>query len=82
MMDHVFQRVVDRLIESADRQSIADIATVRLSQYDPGRELEDLIISKRASVEDRRKIVHHDVSRGAITSLIGMKGGIILVREG
>ncbi|MET4489002.1 LysR substrate-binding domain-containing protein [Bradyrhizobium sp. LA7.1] len=55
--------------------------TVLLSQYDPGRELEDLLISKLVSPADRPKIERHDVSRGIIKSLISMKLGISLVLE-
>jgi DNA-binding transcriptional LysR family regulator len=55
--------------------------TVLLSQYDPGRELEDLLISKLVSPLDRPKIERHDVSRGIIKSLISMKLGISLVLE-
>lgn len=55
--------------------------TVLLSQHDPGRELEDLLISKLVSPADRPKIEWHDVSRGIIKSLISMKLGISLVLE-
>lgn len=55
--------------------------TVLLSQYDPGRELEDLLISKLVSSEDRPKIERHDVSRGIIKSLVSMGLGISLVME-
>jgi DNA-binding transcriptional LysR family regulator len=55
--------------------------TLLLSQHDPGRELEDLLISKLVSPEDRPKIERHDVSRGIIKSLISMKLGISLVLE-
>jgi DNA-binding transcriptional LysR family regulator len=55
--------------------------TVLLSQHDPGRELEDLLISKLVSPADRPKIERHDVSRGIIKSLISMKLGISLVLE-
>ena len=55
--------------------------TVLLSQHDPGRELEDLLISKLVSPEDRPKIERHDVSRGIIKSLISMGIGISLVLE-
>lgn len=55
--------------------------TVLLSQHDPGRELEDLLISKLASPADRPKIEWRDVSRGIIKSLISMKLGISLVLE-
>ncbi len=55
--------------------------TVLLSQYDPGRELEDLLISKLVSSEDRPRIERHDVSRGIVKSLISMGLGISLVME-
>ncbi|ODM74984.1 LysR family transcriptional regulator [Bradyrhizobium elkanii] len=55
--------------------------TVLLSHYDPGKEFEDLLISKLVSPEDRPKIERHDVSRGIIKSLIGMRAGISLVLE-
>lgn len=55
--------------------------TVLLSQYDPGRELEDLLTSKLVSPADRPTIERHDVSRGIIKSLISMKLGISLVLE-
>lgn len=55
--------------------------TVLLSQHDPGREIEDLLISKLVSPADRPKIERHDVSRGIIKSLISMKLGISLVLE-
>jgi DNA-binding transcriptional LysR family regulator len=55
--------------------------TVLLSTYDPGRELEDLLVSKLVSPEDRPKIKRHDVSRGIIKSLVSMKTGISLVLE-
>ncbi|MDH6264287.1 LysR family transcriptional regulator [Bradyrhizobium sp. BR13661] len=55
--------------------------TVLLSQYDPGREFEDLMISKLVSVTERPKIERHDVSRGIIKSLISMNIGISMVLE-
>lgn len=55
--------------------------TVLLSRHDPGRELEDLMISKLVSPEDRPRIERHDVSRGIIKSLISMKLGVGLVME-
>lgn len=55
--------------------------TVLLSQHDPGRELEDLLVSKLLSPADRPTIERHDVSRGIIKSLISMKLGISLVLE-
>lgn len=54
---------------------------VLLSQYDPGREFEELLLSKLALAEDRSKIERHDVSRGVIKSLVAMKLGISLVLE-
>ncbi|EHR01000.1 LysR family transcriptional regulator [Bradyrhizobium sp. WSM471] len=55
--------------------------TVLLSHYDPGKEFEDLLISKLVSPEDRPKLERHDVSRGIIKSLIRMNTGISLVLE-
>ncbi|MCK1345140.1 MULTISPECIES: LysR family transcriptional regulator [unclassified Bradyrhizobium] len=55
--------------------------TILLSQYDPGRELEDLLISKLVMPEDRPKIERHDVSRGIIKSLVSMGMGLSLVME-
>ena len=55
--------------------------TVLLSQYDPGRELEDLLMSKLVSPEDRPKIARYDVSRGIIKSLIAAGFGVSLVTE-
>jgi DNA-binding transcriptional LysR family regulator len=55
--------------------------TVLLSQHDPGRELEDLLISKLVSPADRPKIERHNASRDIIKSLISMKLGISLVLE-
>jgi DNA-binding transcriptional LysR family regulator len=55
--------------------------TVLLSQYDPGRELEDLLKAKLVASNCRPRIEHHDVSRGVIKSLISMGLGISLVLE-
>ncbi|MET4491184.1 LysR family transcriptional regulator [Bradyrhizobium sp. LA7.1] len=55
--------------------------TVLLSQYDPGSELEDVLISKLSLPGDRPQIERHDVSRGIIKSLISMRLGISLVME-
>lgn len=55
--------------------------TILLSQYDPGRELEDLLIAKLVLPDDRPKIERHDVSRGIIKSLISMGIGVSLVME-
>jgi DNA-binding transcriptional LysR family regulator len=55
--------------------------TVLLSQHDPGREFEDLLVSKLAPAEGRPRIERHDVSRGIIKSLVSMNLGISLVLE-
>lgn len=55
--------------------------TVLLSHCDPGKEVEDLLVSKLVSAEARPKIERHDVSRGIIKSLISMNTGISLVLE-
>jgi DNA-binding transcriptional LysR family regulator len=55
--------------------------TLLLSQHDPGRELEDLLMSKLLSPEDRPKIARHHVGRGSIKSLIAAGFGLGLVTE-
>jgi DNA-binding transcriptional LysR family regulator len=55
--------------------------TLLISHYDPGRELEDLVLSKLVSPEDRPRIERHDVSRGIIKSLVSLGFGISLVTE-
>lgn len=55
--------------------------TVILSHYDPGPEVEDLLVSKLVSPDDRPKIARHDISRGTVKSLVAMKAGISLVLE-
>jgi DNA-binding transcriptional LysR family regulator len=55
--------------------------TIILSEYDPGREIEDLLVSKLVSSDGRPKIERHDISRGVVKSLITMKIGISLVLE-
>ena len=52
-----------------------------LSSYDPGPELEALLVSKLASLSDRPRIERHDVSRGILKGLISMKLGVGLVME-
>ena len=54
---------------------------ILLSQYDPAREFEDLLVSKLVSFQGRPKIERHDVSRGIIKSLTSMGLGISLVME-
>jgi DNA-binding transcriptional LysR family regulator len=55
--------------------------TVILSQYDPGSEIEDLLVSKLVSPAERPRIERHDVSRGAIMSLVTMDAGLSIVLE-
>lgn len=55
--------------------------TVILSDYDPGREIEDLLVSKLVSPDDRPKIERHDISRGVVKSFVAMHFGISLVLE-
>jgi DNA-binding transcriptional LysR family regulator len=55
--------------------------TVLLSQYDPGRELEDILTAKLTSPGDRPRIERHDVSRGVIKSLVTMELGLSLALE-
>ncbi|MEY9176420.1 DNA-binding transcriptional LysR family regulator [Bradyrhizobium elkanii] len=43
---------------------------ILLSEYDPGRELEDLLISKLVRPDDRPKVERHDVSRGIIRMVV------------
>jgi DNA-binding transcriptional LysR family regulator len=52
-----------------------------LSQYDPGQEIEDLLVSKLVSSFDRPKIERHDVSRGVVKSLVTMNVGLSIVLE-
>jgi len=52
-----------------------------MSLYDPYWELEQLLVSKLVSAEDRPTIEHHDVSRGVLKSLVSMKLGLGLMLE-
>ncbi|MGY3564235.1 DNA-binding transcriptional LysR family regulator [Bradyrhizobium sp. USDA 4463] len=54
---------------------------ILLSEYDPGRELEDLLISKLVLPDDRPTVERHDVSRGIIKSLTSMGMGLSLAME-
>lgn len=55
--------------------------TVLLSHYDPGRELENLLMAKLISPSDRPQIARHNVSRGIIKSPITVGFGVSLVTE-
>jgi DNA-binding transcriptional LysR family regulator len=69
----------------ADRDAIywTDLRnqTVLLSDCDPGREFEDLLMSKLMYSEDRPKVERHDVSRGIIKSLVTAGFGVSFVAE-
>ena len=55
--------------------------TLLLSQHDPGREMENLLMSKLVSPEDRPKIARHHVGRGIIKCLTAAGFGLSLVTE-
>jgi DNA-binding transcriptional LysR family regulator len=55
--------------------------TILLSQCGQGRELEELLISKLWSSEDRPRIERHEVNRSIIKSLVGVVAGVTLVLE-
>jgi DNA-binding transcriptional LysR family regulator len=52
-----------------------------LSEYDPGSEIENLLVSKLVSPTDRPRIIRHDISRGVVKSLVTMNAGISIVLE-
>jgi DNA-binding transcriptional LysR family regulator len=54
---------------------------ILLSRLDPGREIEDLLISKLVLPDDRLAVERHDVSRGIIKNLVSMGMGLSLVME-
>ncbi|MFB9267624.1 LysR substrate-binding domain-containing protein [Bradyrhizobium erythrophlei] len=55
--------------------------SVLLSPQDPGRELEELLISKLLLCESRPKIERHEVSRSVVKSLVSMGLGVTLALE-
>jgi DNA-binding transcriptional LysR family regulator len=55
--------------------------TLLISQHDPGSEIHDLLMAKFAPLEDRPKVVCHDVSPGNIKSLVGAGFGVSLATE-
>jgi DNA-binding transcriptional LysR family regulator len=55
--------------------------TLLMTRHDPGPEIQDLLAAKFASPDDRPRIVHHDVSRGNIKSLVGAGFGVSLMTE-
>lgn len=55
--------------------------TILLSQCGQGRELEELLISKFGSSEDRPRIERHEVNPSIIKSLVGVVPGVTLILE-
>lgn len=55
--------------------------TVLLSQCGQGRELEELLIFKFGSSEDRPRIERHEVNPSIIKSLVGVVPGVTLILE-
>jgi DNA-binding transcriptional LysR family regulator len=55
--------------------------TLLMSRHDPGPEIEDLLLAKLASPEERPKRVRHDVSRESIKSLVDAGFGVSLITE-
>lgn len=55
--------------------------TLLLSQHDPREDIEDLLVSKLMTPQDRPKVDRHDVSRGIVKSLVSMGLGVSLVME-
>jgi DNA-binding transcriptional LysR family regulator len=55
--------------------------TLLMSRHDPGPEIQDLLLARLVSPEDRPKVVRHDLSRENIKSLVGAGFGVSLVTE-
>jgi DNA-binding transcriptional LysR family regulator len=55
--------------------------TLLVSRHDPGPEIQELLLTKLASPEDRPKPVYHDTSWGNIMSLVAAGFGVSLVAE-
>jgi DNA-binding transcriptional LysR family regulator len=55
--------------------------TLLLSQHQAALEIQDILISKLASPEDRPHVVQHDVSRGDIQGLVAAGFGVSLMCE-
>ncbi len=58
-----------------------DGETLLLSQRDPGPAIQELLVARIASAEERLRIVRHDVSQESIKSLVGASFGIGLTLE-
>ncbi|MGY4573704.1 LysR family transcriptional regulator [Bradyrhizobium sp. USDA 3256] len=55
--------------------------TILLSKHDLGHELEDILVSKFLSPDQRPKVSQHDVGRDIVKSLASMGLGVCLVLE-
>src|SRR5260370_8300929 len=52
-----------------------------MRQWSDGSDVEDLVITKLVSPEDRSKLKRHDISRGIMKSLVSVGFGVSLVTE-
>ncbi|MDI4231731.1 LysR family transcriptional regulator [Bradyrhizobium sp. Arg237L] len=73
----------DHCLAAREIISWADLRSekILLSKIDPGRELEELLISKLVLPHDRPAVERHDVSRGIVKNLTSMGLGVSLVME-
>jgi DNA-binding transcriptional LysR family regulator len=55
--------------------------TLLIGRHDPWAEMQELLLTKLASLGDRPKVVRHDASLGNIMSLVGAGFGVSLVTE-
>jgi DNA-binding transcriptional LysR family regulator len=55
--------------------------TLLLSRHDPGPEIQDLLVAKLTTPEDRPKLVRHDVTGESIKNLVGAGFGVSLMTE-
>jgi DNA-binding transcriptional LysR family regulator len=55
--------------------------TLLLGQRDPGPTIQELLVARIASAEERLRIIRHDVSQESIKSLVGAAFGIGLTLE-
>lgn len=55
--------------------------TLLLSRHDPGPEIQDLLVAKLTSPEDRPNLVRHDVTAESIKNLAGAGFGVSLMTE-
>jgi DNA-binding transcriptional LysR family regulator len=73
----------DHALVAKDTVYITDLRgeTALLSQHDPGPDLQELLMARLTSPEDRPRIVRHDVSGANIKSLVGAGVGVSLMIE-